>query len=757
MSKGLKYINIIKRHPFKYAFAGLILLALMVNISIYKDFSITNDEPIHHVHGQVILDYYLGNDSTAVLSPIDSSGNLIKTFTALRDAKIRGMNFFGGFPDLIVAAVAKIFPTTDQYHIRHLVTSFWGLLALIFAGLLARLISNWRAAFMAALILWLSPRFFGHSFYNPKDLPFAAIYIIALFLILKTIKSLPRFNWKAIAFLILSIGVSVAIRVSGMLLIAYLAMAMFAWWLLQKQVKPWGRLHIIRGIYLFVLTLLIAFAAYFSTTLFWPYASVNVWAPLLILPRLTNFELFNSFELYFGRWYNSNENPWHYGVVWTFASLPLTYLLAVFLYPVLFLKKNVKGEPFILIAIGLLLFAAIFPLIYVILKNSVIYNEARHLLFIVPVFAVLTALSFERLFSMLQRTSYYFLSIAVFVAFTTEPALWILKNHPLQGMYFSPIIGGTQGAFKRLEFDYWGVSTKPALEWIANNTGATEQAPVRVKMFFGESIKARHFIVKYYPNLIFIPGNQLDNWDYEIKFTVEAKFDSTLIFNWPPEGTIHEIKAGGAPIAAIIKNPWLGKINNLEERINSASNANEMITIGLEAYSIGDYHRCIKATKKALVFDPENAIAWNNLCSAYNRLRMFELAVNAGKEALRIQPDFPLAKANLQQSITGMMVFESEPRTAGDYLSMSYYLFLQQDYTNGILMCFEALRLEPKNANAFNNLCSFYNLMGEYEKAKEACEQALQIDPDFILAKNNLGESLKGLENLKSSAKNESR
>jgi hypothetical protein len=431
----------IRKEPWRAAFLGLMAVAFLLICSIYKDFSITNDEPIHHVHGQVILDYFLGNDSTAGLSPIDSSGKLIRTFNPARDEYIRGMNFFGGFPDLLIAAMVKALPDADEYYIRHFMTALWGLLALFVAGLIARMIGGWRAAFLAALILWLSPRFFGHSFYNPKDLPFAAAYLTGLYFIMAIVQRLPRFAWKHIALFIPFLGISIATRVSGLLLPAYLGLALFVWWWMNYRSAAFEKQGILAGFKLLLLTVFVGFSGYAATTLFWPFAAENFAGPFKVLGKLTHFEVFDAYELYFGRWYNSPKNPWHYVFVWTFITLPLTYVLGLVLSPLLFRKEGGRAAEgnFVVLATGLLLFAALFPPLYVIIKKSVVYNEARHLLFIVPPLAVITALSFDRIFRLLRNTAFQYLAIAVFLVFTLEPARWMLRNHPNQGMYFSPL------------------------------------------------------------------------------------------------------------------------------------------------------------------------------------------------------------------------------------------------------------------------------------------------------------------------------
>ena len=750
MSRINNCIAFFKHQPFALAFFLLLFFALLLNLTIYKDFSITNDEPMHHVHGKVILDYYLGTDSTAALSPLDSNGKIIITHLPKRDPKIRGMNFFGGFPDLVVAVFIRMFPDADEYYLRHLITSFWGLLALLFAGILAKTISGWRAAFLAALILWLSPRFFGHSFYNPKDLPFATSYLIGLYLIVKITQALPRFNWKAISIFILVCGISIAIRVSGMLLIACFALSVFMWWLMESYQNKFSPNQFLRALYLLIFVIVISVAGFYATTLFWPFASKQTTALFSILSRLSNFEGFNAYELYFGKRYASADNPWHYGFVWTFITLPLTYLSGLLCLGFLFSKHIESGNIQLKnLFIALLLFAALFPPIYVIIRQSVLYNEARHILFIVPPFAVLAAIGFNRLFTYLQKTVFLYLGIGLFAVFTIEPALWMYRNHPLQGLYFSPIIGGEDGAFKKFDFDYWGFSAKPALEWVAENLTTTDAGPIRLRKFYGEHLILSHFIQSSYPNIFLVNDYRPENWDYEIRFTVEGKWDSTLLNRWPLPETIHEIKVDNTPVCAIIKNPHLNRLNELNEKLNSSENFAELVNTGLEFYKLGDYHRSIKSTLKAISINPNNAIAYNNLCSSYNQLKMYEKAEKAGLKAVSLDTANLLARSNLAMSRQGLNYLKANPRTSNDFLNLSYFNYLQNDIEESINMCFEALKLDPSNPLTYNNLCSFYNILGEFEKARIACEKAIALDPDYVQAKNNLKVSLEEIEKAK--------
>ena len=72
------------------------------------------------------------------------------------------------------------------------------------------------------------------------------------------------------------------------------------------------------------------------------------------------------------------------------------------------------------------------------------------------------------------------------------------------------------------------------------------------------------------------------------------------------------------------------------------------LALSLMYYRAGQFEKCIEASKKALGLDPEYAAAYNNICSAYNELKMWDKAIEACDQALKIDPEFQLAKNNLE-------------------------------------------------------------------------------------------------------------
>lgn len=71
------------------------------------------------------------------------------------------------------------------------------------------------------------------------------------------------------------------------------------------------------------------------------------------------------------------------------------------------------------------------------------------------------------------------------------------------------------------------------------------------------------------------------------------------------------------------------------------------LNASLELYRAGDYAGCVRAALQALKLKPEYALAYNNLCAAYNELGKWDEAIAAGVEAVRIDPHDTFAKNNL--------------------------------------------------------------------------------------------------------------
>ena len=84
---------------------------------------------------------------------------------------------------------------------------------------------------------------------------------------------------------------------------------------------------------------------------------------------------------------------------------------------------------------------------------------------------------------------------------------------------------------------------------------------------------------------------------------------------------------------------------------NRAIQANNYIQESLEHYKAGNYQACILAAQKAIDLNQHVAVAYNNICSAYNAMSQWKEAIEACEKALALAPDFELASNNLKVAI----------------------------------------------------------------------------------------------------------
>lgn len=81
--------------------------------------------------------------------------------------------------------------------------------------------------------------------------------------------------------------------------------------------------------------------------------------------------------------------------------------------------------------------------------------------------------------------------------------------------------------------------------------------------------------------------------------------------------------------------------------------ADDYVNQSLTYYNQRQYELCIAACFSALVINPNNDLAYNNLCSAYNRLGRWDDAIATGEKGLKINPNNQLLRNNLAEAVQG--------------------------------------------------------------------------------------------------------
>ena len=191
--------------PWVTVVATLGLLGVL-GVAVHDDYGLTQDEVDLRGLGHAMLEIAVGDDA------------------ALRErhwAAFPGMWHYGAAFEAPLALVERALGQVDSrdiYLTRHLLTHLAFLAGAAAAALLARRLFGglWPALFALAAFA-LHPRLYAHSFFNTKDAPFAALFMVCLCLAERAFR---RGTAGAFALLGAGVGVLVNLRVMGALLFA---------------------------------------------------------------------------------------------------------------------------------------------------------------------------------------------------------------------------------------------------------------------------------------------------------------------------------------------------------------------------------------------------------------------------------------------------------------------------------------------------------------------------------------------------------
>ncbi len=424
----------------------LFVFALIISLVTYKDYGMGWDEPGQRDPGVLSFNYIYHGSQQLFLSPSDNHG--------------------AGY-ELLLVFIEKGLRLKDYktiFEMRHIVTNVFFLLsALSCYVLILRLFKDKWLASLGFIMLVLTPRIYGHSFINSKDMPFLCMVIITFTLCQIAFEK--NNKWL---FLLLGIacGYATSIRIMGVMyatfIIAFLVIDMIAD--MKRKEKPTKQL-----INMALFSVGFCFLLYIA----WPY----IWKT----PFKTFGESFSKMShfawkgavLFQGEIIPAGKIPAMYFPTWFMISNPPLWLLIGFVgivwvivdffkKPITFFQNTVDRN-------WLLFLASFFiPIFAVIVLHSIIYDDWRHLYFVYPAFVLLGIYGIHKLWKGKIK-------IAIQVACGIQILLvlaFMFTNHPFHYVYFNSLVSHDDEYLrKNYELEYWGTSNKQALEYLlANDT-----------------------------------------------------------------------------------------------------------------------------------------------------------------------------------------------------------------------------------------------------------------------------------------------
>jgi dolichyl-phosphate-mannose-protein mannosyltransferase len=439
-----------KEAPWDSLSLAVLIVATALVLATFRDYGVTWDEDAHNWYGNFVLDYYLSffDDKTAL--------------------HWRDLYNYGAVFDTMAAALNRISPI-GVYETRHLLNGLVGVLGLIGCWKLARAVAGTRAGFIAALLLILTPNYYGQMFNNPKDIPFAAGVVWATYYMVRIIPTLPRPPPLLVAKQGVVIGASMGVRIGGLLLVCYLA-------LVVALDGTWRALAARRAGVLFSTlwtscrhaVVPVMFIAYPVMLMFWPWAQTDpVENPLRAL-QFFSHQTFPFYTLFAGQFIPATDLPWTYLPTYIAIALPELVLVLLLCAPIAiaarlwrsrfaFRREQALGA--CVVSIGI-----VFPVAYAIAIKAVLFDGMRHFIFVLPLIAVAAAFAADRGLGWLTRFPYRRPIIIALALYGLAHLSIMAMLHPDQYVYYNAFVGGVEGAQHKFKLDYWANSYAEAVQ-----------------------------------------------------------------------------------------------------------------------------------------------------------------------------------------------------------------------------------------------------------------------------------------------------
>ena len=396
---------------------------------------------------------------------------------------------YGPWFQMLVAAVQSL-ELASPITVRHALTFLLGLAGLAAVVPMARLTVGYWAGLTALTLCLLTGYLYGNLFFAPIDVPFLfAMSWSTLASVLMVRQGVP--SWRLTLATGLATGLAIATRTGGVITHAYLVggMSLCALEALLRHGRAgYGQLRQIA-----LHTLLVILVAWLTAIALWPWLQIG--HPLIqFLEAHRHFAtLDTSFEFQnWGRRTFTDNVPAWYIPGQLVVRLPEGFLALLLLGTAVWIgaagswsratlralrRSGVAGLRPIAAefagsrAVLLVSVAAFGPIaVLIMLQGSTLYDGVRHVLFVIPMLAIVAARGLTSLLPFLRRIS--IVPVAVGVAHTAAIVVTLVILHPLEYIAMNSLAGGVVGAYGRFDLDYWSMAVPEALRRLEDRIDA---------------------------------------------------------------------------------------------------------------------------------------------------------------------------------------------------------------------------------------------------------------------------------------------
>ena len=409
--------------------------------------------------------------------------------------------YYGPWFQMLTAAIQAL-DFADRVTIRHAMTFLVGLAGIAALVPIGRIAVGRWVGLTALTLCLITGYLYGNLFFAPIDVPFlAAMTWATLAILIMTRRVLP--SWRASILTGLSTGLAIATRTGGIITHAYLLAAMAL-----CVVKCWGRERRLPLRYVFAMAArygAVVTVAWITAIALWPWLQIGNPLGQFKIALVHFATITASFEFsHWGERVWTDALPRSYIPGQLLARLPEAFLfllvagvVAGIISAIASLREladpwraerrvGVAATAALLArerAILVVVLAVVLPLGFLIVQRATIYDGVRHILFVIPMLAVIAGAGLRALLPVLRRAP--IVSAAAVGAYAASTLVALVALHPLEYVAMNAFAGGTRGAYDKFELDYWSLAATEALRRLErrvdhDSLGRAPEAPPRI-------------------------------------------------------------------------------------------------------------------------------------------------------------------------------------------------------------------------------------------------------------------------------------
>lgn len=512
---------------------------LLFSLLTFKDYGVGIEEHFQRSSGFNWLNYLLQfsnfeNLKEIVDNKIIEIKEIYPNLPNLQVAPDYGIVF--DLPAAFFESYFQIENIQNQFYFRHLASHLiFFISGLLFYKILNYRIPNKLICFLGFTIYLLTPRIYGNSFFDTKDLFFLSMLTTTVFFYFKYEK-----DKKVLNLLLFSLfcALSTSSRIVGLIIPFAYTIILFLKFLNKRDI-----LKNFRNLILFL------FSYLFFMYIHWPY----IWTldSQGLIDFFSVFHVGSNPKVFFnGIFYNSKDLPLSYLPLWISISTPI-YTLILFLIGFLFQFRRVLNRMFKIEENtifydfwrgnnekkDLFLFLILMQIVTIyLLFNLNLFSGWRHFYFLNFFLAYYSTFGIY-IFYLLVRNKKPFIrfGLILFIIFTLEIVYKLHSYHPYQSVYFNNL--ASKNFKKKFEIDTQSLSRADAIKKIINDSLKKNEVIIGTASWTPLE-DAKSMIPKNYWNkLIFSGTANMENADYiytnyyyEVNNNLSKKYEIPLNF-----------------------------------------------------------------------------------------------------------------------------------------------------------------------------------------------------------------------------------